>query len=173
MIQFVEFVYLLIPILIIALIAWVVVRYYIKTEKEKLIVRIGLKNKDLITPVRLQAYERMVLLLERMASSQIVLRNVSLGQSAVQLQQSLISNIREEFDHNLSQQLYISTEAWLMIKSAREAAITSINEAAGKLEADAPATDLAQLIFQSELSADESEIQKALEYLKNEARILF
>ncbi len=173
MIQFIEVIYLLIPMLIIAIVAWVVVRYYLKTEKEKLLVRIGLKNKDLITPVRLQAYERMVLLLERMASSQIVLRNVALGQSAVQLQQSLISNIREEFDHNLSQQLYISSEAWLMIKSAREAAITSINEAAAKLEADAPATDLAQLIFQSEVNAEESEIQKALEFLKNEARILF
>lgn len=173
MIQFVDFIYLLIPILILSVAAWVVVRYYIKTEKEKLLVRIGLKNKDLITPVRLQAYERMVLLLERMASSQIVLRNVSLGQSAVQLQQSLISNIREEFDHNLSQQLYISSEAWLMIKSAREAAITSINEASSKLEPDAPATDLAQLIFQTEVSADESEIQKALEFLKTEARMLF
>lgn len=173
MIQFIEFIYLLIPILIIVIVALVVVRYYIKTEKEKLVVRIGLKNKDIITPVRLQAYERMVLLLERMASSQIVLRNVSLGQSAVQLQQSLISNIREEFDHNLSQQLYISSDAWLLIKSAREAAITSINEAAAKLEANAPATDLAQLIFQGEVSADESEIQKALEFLKQEARILF
>lgn len=164
---------MLIPAIIIAVSAWVIVRYYLKTEKEKLVVQIGLKNKELITPVRLQAYERIVLLLERIEASQIVMRNVSLGQTASQLQQSLISNIRDEFDHNLSQQLYISSEAWRQIKSAREAAITSINEAASKIEPDAPASELAQLIFQAEVNSERSEIRDALEYVKNEARLLF
>lgn len=170
---FKEFLFLLIPVLILTAAVWVFVRYYIKTEKEKLIVKIGLKNKEIITPVRLQAYERLVLLLERMESSQVILRNVALGQTASQLQQSLINNIKAEFDHNLSQQLYISTEAWMMIKKAHETIITSINEAASQINAEASAADLAQLIFQNEASIEQPEIQKAMEYLKNEARMLF
>lgn len=170
---FKEFLFLLIPVLILTAAVWVFVRYYIKTEKEKLIVKIGLKNKEIITPVRLQAYERLVLLLERMESSQVILRNVSLGQSASQLQQSLINNIKAEFDHNLSQQLYISSEAWILIKKAHETIITSINEAASKIDADGSAADLAQLIFQSEANNEQPEIQNAMEYLKNEARMLF
>jgi len=170
---FKEFLFLLIPVLILTAAVWVFVRYYIKTEKEKLIVKIGLKNKEIITPVRLQAYERLVLLLERMESSQVILRNVVLGQTAAQLQQSLINNIKAEFDHNLSQQLYISSEAWMMIKKAHETIITSINEAASQINAEASAADLAQLIFQNEASIEQPEIQKAMEYLKNEARMLF
>ncbi len=168
-----EFLFLLIPVIILTAVLWVFVRYYIKTEKEKLIVKIGLKNKEIITPVRLQAYERLVLLLERMGLSQVILRNVALGQTAVQLQQSLINNIKAEFDHNLSQQLYISSEAWIMIKKAHEAIITSINVAASQINADASASDLAQLIFQNEASTEQPEVQKAMEYLKNEARMLF
>lgn len=159
--------------IVIGVSAYVIVRYYLKTEKEKLVVKIGLKNKTIITPVRLQAYERIVLLLERMELSQIVLRNVTIGQTVGQLHQSLINNIRDEFDHNLSQQLYISSEAWLMIKNAREGIITSINELASRIPADASASELAQLIFQGEINSEISEIQRALEYVKNEARQLF
>ncbi|HLO90203.1 MAG: hypothetical protein ACM3ME_01140 [Chloroflexota bacterium] len=168
-----DFFLLLIPAIIIAVCAWVIVKYYLKTEKEKLVVRIGLKNKELVTPVRLQAYERIVLLLERIEASQIVMRNVLIGQTAAQLQQSLVNNIRDEFDHNLSQQLYISSEAWQLIKSAREAAITAVNEAASKVAPDAPASDLAQQIFQGELNSERSQIGEALEFVKSEARLLF
>lgn len=168
-----EFFLILIPALIIGVSAWIIVRYYVKTEKEKLVIKIGLKNKDLITPVRLQAYERTILLLERMEASQIIMRNVAIGQTASQLQQSLISNIRDEFDHNLSQQLYISSEAWGLIKSAREAAITAINKAAAQIAPEAPASDLAQLIFTGEVSAETSEIRNAIEFVKAEARMLF
>lgn len=168
-----EFFLLLVPAIIIGISAWIIVRFYVKTEKEKLVVRIGLKNKELITPVRLQAYERTILLLERMEASQSIMRNVSLGQTAGQLQQSLIGNIREEFDHNLSQQLYISSEAWNLIKSAREAAITAINKAASEIAPDAPASELAQLIFTGEVSAETSEIRNAIEFVKAEARLLF
>lgn len=171
--EFLKLLALLIPVLILVIGAWIFINYYLKTEKEKLIVRIGLKNKELITPVRLQAYERMVLLLERMEPSKIVLRNVSLGQTAAQLQQNLINNIKDEFDHNLSQQLYISSEAWEKIKKAHESIIASINEASAKVAADAPATDLAQKIFETEAGTAATDKDRALEFLKDEARMLF
>lgn len=168
-----DFLLLLIPAIIIGIGLWVAVRYYVKTEKDKLIVQIGLKNKEIITPVRLQAYERVILLLERMEPSQIIIRNVVLGQTASQLKQSLINNIREEFDHNLSQQLYVSSEAWSLIKNARELSITAVTEAAAELSPDASASDLAQLLFHSDMLEDTKGIHKAIEYVKNEARLMF
>jgi len=143
---------------------------------------LGIQNQDkeykterlrLISPVRLQAYERMVLLLERMMPSQLIMRNVLPGTTASELQNSLVSNIRQEFDHNLSQQLYISSNAWSLIKNARESVISEINSAAEKLEKGAPATDLAQLLFQAEMMNDNSSLNIVLEYLKTEARQLF
>jgi hypothetical protein len=158
---------------ILFLIVWFAVRYYVKTERQKLIVKIGQKNKEIITPVRLQAYERFVLLLERMEPSQIILRNIVLGQTAGQLHQVLLNTIRDEFDHNLSQQLYVSSQAWQKIKNARESALASINDAASKVKPDAAASELAEIIFTSDVKDTISEIQQALEFVKDEARLLF
>ena len=113
------------------------------------------------------------MLLERMMPSQLIIRNVVPGASAADLQNSLIANIRQEFDHNLSQQLYISSHAWDLIKNARESVISEINSTADRLAPGAPATDLAQLLFQGEMENNNSTLYKALEFLKNEARQLF
>ncbi len=173
MAEYVGIIVLLINLIVIGLVSYMAIKYYIKTEKEKLIVKIGLSNKEIITPVRLQAYERIVLLLERIEVSQIILRNITLGQTVVMLQQKLVNTIRDEFDHNLSQQLYVSSEAWMKIKSAREEALTTVNEAASSLKPDAPASELAELLFTSETKEGASSIQQALEFVKAEARLLF
>lgn len=160
-----------------ALLTGTAVFFILKRYQQLDILKNDIENKAerlrLISPVRLQAYERMVLLLERMMPSQLIIRNVLPGTTAADLQNSLVNNIRQEFDHNLSQQLYISSNAWSLIKNARESVIAEINSAAEKLEKDAPATDLAQLLFQAEMLNANSNLNKALEYLKNEARQLF
>ncbi|HLN53684.1 MAG TPA: hypothetical protein VK212_08240 [Lentimicrobium sp.] len=168
-----EIIFLLIPLIILVGAAWYFVRYYLKTEKDKMLLQIGLKNKEIITPVRLQAYERMVLLLERIEPSKVILRNVNIGQTAAQLHQLVVTTINDEFDHNLSQQLYISSQTWDLIKRAHQSVLSFINEAAAKVEADAPASDLARLLLQDEATEGLSLISQALEQLKNEARILF
>jgi hypothetical protein len=168
-----EFLLLLIPVIILAGAAWFCIKYYLKTEKEKMLLQIGLKNKELVTPVRLQAYERIVLLLERIEPSKVVLRNVTIGQTAAQLQQTITRNINDEFDHNLSQQLYISSQTWDLIKRAHQSILAFVNEAATKVEADAPASDLAKLLLQDEDAEGLAVINKALEQLKSEARLIF
>ena len=65
------------------------------------------ENSKMLTPVRMQAYERMVLFLERIAPSHLIIRQNQPGLSTFQFQTRLIHAIREEFEHNLSQQLYI------------------------------------------------------------------
>ncbi|MFH1120335.1 MAG: hypothetical protein V1775_10960 [Bacteroidota bacterium] len=168
-----DLVLMLIPAILTGTAVFLLIRHYYKTGNEKLDRDYKLERLRLIIPVRLQAYERMVLLLERMMPSQLIIRNVLPGTTAAELQSSLVNNIRQEFDHNLSQQLYISSNAWSLIKNARESVIAEINSAADKLEQDAPATDLAQLLFQAEMLNTNSNLNKALEYLKNEARQLF
>lgn len=168
-----EFVFLLIPVIILVGATGFFIKYYLKTEKDKMLLQIGLKNKEIITPVRLQAYERIVLLLERIEPSKVVLRNVNIGQTAAQLQQSITSNVNDEFDHNLSQQLYISSQSWDLIRKAHQSVLSFVNEAAAKVEADAPASDLAKLLLQDETSEEMSDIKRALETLKNEARMIF
>jgi len=168
-----DLILILIPALLVGTAVYFLIKLYITTEAERRTQEMIVERLRLVTPVRMQAYERMVLLLERITPSQLIMRNIDTGATAVDLQNALIGNIRQEFDHNLSQQLYISSNAWALIKNARESVITSVNTAAGQLEPDAPATDLAQLIFQAEMENDVSTLYKALEFLKSEARQLF
>jgi hypothetical protein len=164
---------IMLPALMTGTAVFFIIRHYNLLDKQKYERENLSERMRLVTPVRLQAYERMVLLLERMMPSQLIMRNVLPGTTASELQNSLVSNIRQEFDHNLSQQLYISSNAWSLIKNARESVISEINSAAEKLEKGAPATDLAQLLFQAEMMNDNSSLNIALEYLKTEARQLF
>jgi len=161
---------ILIPALLVGATFYFLLKTYLKGEAERRANEYKTERQRLITPLRLQAYERIVLLLERITPSQLIMRNINLDMTALELQNALVSNIRQEFDHNLSQQLYISSNAWELVKNAREALISGINSAGSELKEDASATDLAQLIFEGELGSERSLINKALEYVKKEAR---
>jgi len=144
---------------------------YIK-EKEKL-MELKIAEQKIISPIRLQAYERLVLFLERISPGSLIMRNNTGDMNAFQFQMALIKNIRDEFEHNLSQQLYISTKAWDLIRNAKEEMIRLINTSAARCNENSNATDLAQIIFQLSLEDEKTSISKALEYLKEEARKLF
>jgi len=91
-------------------------------------------QKDTL-PVRLQAYERMVLFLERIAINSLVVRVAPKGQDKSNYENLLIKQIENEFEHNLSQQIYMSDECWNIIKAAKNATIQIIRSA-GMSQAD-------------------------------------
>ncbi len=80
-------------------------------------------------PIRLQAYERMVLFLERIAINSLVVRVAPKGQNKSNYENLLIKQIENEFEHNLSQQIYMSDECWNIIKAAKNATIQIIRSA--------------------------------------------
>lgn len=80
------------------------------------------------TPLRLQAYERLVLLTERIALPQLINRLYQPGYSALEMKQVLIENIRQEFEYNSTQQLYVSPIAWDAVKNLKEQEILQINQ---------------------------------------------
>ena len=81
-------------------------------------------------PIRLQAYERMALFLERIAIPSLVLRIVPKSAVKAEYETLLIASIENEFEHNLSQQIYISDECWNIIKAAKSATVQMIRKAA-------------------------------------------
>lgn len=168
-----DLILILVPALLVGATTFLVLKNLLNAEALKQLHSQDGEKFKLIAPLRLQAYERMIMLLERIAPSQLIMRNIGSGQSAVELQNVLISNIRQEFEHNLSQQVYISSNAWELIKNAREAVVSDINSAAEKLNEKASATDLAQTIFENDITGDASTLYKALEFLKKEVRTNF
>jgi len=128
------------------------------------------KSREVLLPIRLQAYERLILFLERIHPHQLIIRHNNPVMSSFQFQTQLIKSIRDEFEHNLSQQLYISDLSWNKVQKAKEEVIKQINTAASKLDSQAKANDLGSLIIQGFSSVSPSPIQEAVRQLKKEVQ---
>lgn len=159
-----------VPSLVVLATAYYLLKMFLEKETEKTQKQMRLDVQKISLPVRMQAYERLVLLLERIEPAGLLIRTNLPGMNAIQLQSALIQTIRSEFEHNLSQQLYVSTKAWEMVRNAREETIKRINTAAIKLTPEATSADLASLILINDVDAEQSVVKGALDLLKSEAR---
>ncbi len=156
------------PALIVFLTAVIIIRRFIKNDQERRRFEIRVMNQKNITPVRLQAYERIVLFLERIAPDSLIMRLNEPNLTAGELQSNMLKTIRAEFDHNLSQQVYVSNRAWEVVKSAKSNIIKIINTAAGPVKPDAPAFTLSKRILESMMKVNKSPTTVAIEFLKDE-----
>ena len=125
-----------------------------------------------VTPIRLQAYERMALFLERISPNSLVIRTFHPGMDIKALQIAMTKSIRDEWEHNLSQQVYLTTESWNRIREAKEEMINLINGSAVKLPADADPTSLAGAIFES-CAKSKVPTDEAIEFMKKEIQERF
>ena len=128
---------------------------------------------SVILPLRLQAGERMCLYLERITPEQLLLRTSGQVQSAVEYQAVLLHEIREEYNHNIAQQLYLSAVSWEAIVHAKNETVSLINQAAAMLPAAATASDLAKAIFEVVLTQEKHPTARALQAVKDDIQVLF
>jgi hypothetical protein len=161
------------PSVILLLTVWIMLRTWSRNEDKRRKNEFNMHLSDEIMPVRLQAYERIVLLLERISPESILLRVSRPDYSAKQLQQELLTGITSEFEHNLAQQTYVSTEAWEKVKSAKNQVIQLINECAAELKADAKGPTLGKLVLESLAELKTPPSQVAIDFLKQEVKSLF
>jgi len=139
-----------------------------KNEERKLRLTILRENQKQSLPIRLQAYERMALFLERINPSKLVLRITSVNNDINAYSQSLINTIEQEFDHNLAQQIYISEKCWSIIMSAKNATILIIQKTAEE-ESVTTAQDLREAIIKRILNSS-APSTTALAFIKDEVR---
>ncbi|NND77591.1 MAG: hypothetical protein HKN39_05360 [Flavobacteriales bacterium] len=120
--------------------------------------------------INYQAYERLVLYLERINPSNMVLRTHKNGMSKKALQADMVKGIREEYEHNLSQQIYVSDEIWQTIKQARQETINLVNLASKKVGPSGTAKDLGKLLIEMSTKVEKLPHDVAIHYLKEELR---
>lgn len=144
------------------------VQAYLKNEEKKREAAARSDNSQVMLPLRLQACERLILLLERITPVQAVNRAFQPGMTAFELQLTLIRNIREEYEHNVAQQIYISVHGWALIKSAKEEVIHLINISASETDAGADGSNLAKILLESWSQLDQNPVQSAIDQLKSE-----
>ncbi len=168
-----DLVKILLPAAIALFAVYLTVNAFLTNEFEKKILDLKLTNTQLVLPVRLQAYERMLLYLERISPQSLVLRLNNPAYTAVQLQQLIVSEVREEFNHNVSQQLYMSDQAWALVKNTTEEIIGLVNVAANEVEKEAPSLELAKAILEKQFQRSEDPVYRTIRYLKNEIGQVF
>lgn len=157
-----------VPALIVFLASFFTIRFLIKNDQEKRRNEIRMMNQKTITPIRLQAYERIVLFLERISPDSLIMRLSDPNMKSAQFQNDILTAIRAEFEHNLSQQIYISNQAWEVVKSAKGNIIKVINSAADKVKPDSPSFELSKVILESMMEASKTPSTIAIEFLKKE-----
>lgn len=171
--EFLEILKYILPSGVVFATAYYLIRAFLENENRKKMLEIKMNNKNAALPVRLQAYERIILLLERISPGSLVMRVTQPGMTAFELQTALIQNIREEFEHNLAQQIYLSPTAWELTKNAREEIIKLVNIASSKLKESATAIDLGSVIFELSANKNKLPVTTAIEYIKKEVGQLF
>ena len=162
-----------IPALIVFLTVFIMLRTWSRNEDRKRKSEFNMHLADDILPVRLQAYERSILLLERISPDSLVMRLSRPDYTARQFQQEMLSQITSEFEHNIAQQTYMSSEAWEKIRSAKNQIIHLINETANEVKPDAKGPTLGKMILERLAELNNPPSQVAVDYLKQEVKSLF
>ena len=165
-----DFIFPLLPAVIVFLTAYLFFNNMRKNQRDfqTAIMKTEVKKQSL--PLQLNAYERLTIMLERIAPSNLVLRVNKGNMNGGQLQLELLKAIREEFEHNISMQIYVSDAAWEMTKMAKEETLQLIKIAASKVGPEGSSMQLSKEVFDLENKTGNSAIKQAARALRNEAR---
>jgi hypothetical protein len=169
----IEFGKILIPASIVLYAVYLMVRSFIQREIDLKKLEIRTRSIETILPSRLQAYERMALFLERISPQNLLIRLNATGYTARDFQKILLDEIRNEYNHNVSQQVYMSEEVWNQIKNAKEDLTVLINDASSKVTMDSSSLDLSKKIFEMMMEKKVDPIGYALSELKKEIQQIF
>jgi len=138
-----------IVILIVAFLVGLVVTYtWVIKDKKPDVKNAAPPSTTASVQMQLQAYERLVLLVDRIALPNLISRVAKPGMSAREMQQDLTQNIRDEFDYNITQQIYVSADAWTAMKNLKEQNMLIVNQLASTLPPNATGLDLNKLLLQ-------------------------
>ncbi len=156
------------PSVVVLITVWVLIRQFLTNwENQRKHDSIRLVKKTTI-PIQLQAYERLAMFLERITVDSLLVREKDNELNTRAFHQKLLSAIRAEFEHNLSQQIYVSPQAWQILKNAKEATIKMVNKAAMEVHPEEPAIELSKKIIELQIEMNSSPSQVALQFINKE-----
>ncbi|MEO8795039.1 MAG: hypothetical protein ABI390_06195 [Daejeonella sp.] len=160
--------------ILIFFVAWYFIKDFIQNKPQEIPAITSKPGFEQTLPLRLQAYERITLFLERINPSNMMLRLHVAGLSAREMQSMILSDIRDEYQHNITQQIYVSYTAWATVKKMKEETIGMINNAMQAMPENASSVDLSRVIL-SHLAKLESEnpYEMALKIVKKDIQQLF
>jgi hypothetical protein len=161
-----------VPSAVVGAVAYLLIDKFLQAESKRHILEIKKESLNVTIPVRLQAFERIILLLERTDAIQVVKRSIAPGMTSGELRQKAVAEIQNEFNHNVTQQVYISAASWEKVIKAKEDAIKLIGVTGTQVGDNSDA-----IIFSKKILGVNEELEvsnaDAIGFIKQEVRKLF
>ncbi|TLX73252.1 hypothetical protein E9993_15795 [Labilibacter sediminis] len=171
--DFLELIKYTIPSLIVFLTALLLVRWFLKNDtnrrKQEFLAN---QHKDSL-PIRMRAYERLTLFLERISAESIVIREQANTLTCADFQAKLLSTIRTEYEHNMAMQVHLPPATWNLVRTAKEEMIRVVNISAGLVKATDPSIALGKTILEQYPNSASYHIKKALDELKKDVQSFY
>jgi len=168
---FLEILKFTIPSLAVVAVVYIMLRQYFESEHKRAMVELRNKQQNTTLPIRLGAYERLSLFCERISIPALILRVRTEGTNAAHLRMALMVAIQQEFEHNITQQVYVSDQLWQIVKIARDDVQNSINFVYQQTDPDADSKDFARALFEFLETKEVLPLHKALEAVKKEPSV--
>lgn len=168
-----EIIKITVPALIVFLTVYYLLKKFIAGQERMKMLEIKENQQQVSTPMRLQAYERLSLFCERISIQNLVLRLNKQGMTAAEFQISLLLAIQQEYEHNITQQVYVSEKLWDIIKMAKDDAVNFISLVAESIDPKAEANSLASSLMDYLQKRPMSGPDQALLAIKKEAALIF
>lgn len=161
------------PAIIVLISSYMIINTYLVKEVEKKQLAIFKENVHITIQMRMQAYERLTIFLERMRTPALISRYYNQNMTVQDLQIAIVQGIRSEFEHNYSQQIYVSPQVWNTVKTAMEQEITMLNRIGSTFELGAPSSAYVKRVTDFTMNSETTlPIDIALEVINTEAKKL-
>ncbi len=169
---FFEILKLTLPAFIVFLTVHTLLKQYLGKQYEMQVLDIKKSQQKATLPLRLTAYERLSLFCERISLSNLILRLRTQESTVETLKYAMMMAVQQEFEHNITQQIYVSENLWEIIKIAKEDTLACIDEAAASLNPKSDSSELISSLIQV-MSGRIQPLDRALVAIKNEASLLY
>ena len=145
------------------------------TQDKQLVYTAEIKKEGQrhILPMKVEAYQRLILLLERIHPNSIVMRVHNPAKNATLIQNELLEQIRQEFEHNIAQQMFVSPQAWEMVKRSKDDLLQLIHITGKSMEPNSTALEFSAKLFENTAQINPFPTEIAIQYLKEEFQALY
>ncbi|MEM6967221.1 MAG: hypothetical protein AAF573_20835 [Bacteroidota bacterium] len=169
---FLEILKLTIPSLSVVFVVYIMLRQYFESEHQRKMLEIRSNQQATTLPIKLGAYERLSMFCERISIPAIIMRVRTEGTNAKALRIAMLIAIQQEYEHNITQQVYISENLWKIIQFARDDAQNTIDHVYQSVEPDADSRVFANALIHFLENKDVLPVHKAQQAIKKEASLL-
>ncbi len=161
-----------VPALIVLLATYSMVQRFLTTQLHRDQLSMLNDTQQITIPLRLQAYERLAILIERIHYRTIIPRLYQKEMNVADLRYALVYTLNAEFEHNLSQQIYVTRQVWQTVHHAKEQSISMVHTLAQQLDPEAPAKELQLKLMDYLVTSSEESLpgEVALNMINEEAR---